>query len=265
LETVKPEIMTNLGHAQASTAHANRPRVPQVSLLGGFAVAVGDVEILLPSYAQRVLARLCVAGRPYLPQPRTMLAGWVWPESSTERAQANLRTALWRIRQADARLVTTVQEYVRLGSEVRVDVHDSLAQAGRLLSDEPLRVDDTRLEPLSLDLLPCWDSDWLLVERERVHQIRLHALEALSSRLLADGRIAQAVQAALAAIATEPLRESAHSALIAAYLGEGNSAEAYQHFQQYSRLLWSELRLSPSVTFEQLLARYSGRAAVERA
>jgi DNA-binding SARP family transcriptional activator len=188
-----------------------------------------------------------------------MLAGRLWPESPAERAQANLRTALWRIRQADSRLVATVQEHVRLGSDVRVDVHDSLAQAGRLLSDEPLRVDDMRLEPLLLDLLPGWDSDWLLVERERVRQIRLHALEALSARLLADGRIAQAVQAALAAIATEPLRESAYSALIAAYLGEGNSAEAYRNFQQYCRLLWNELRLSPSVTFEQLLARYGRR------
>ena len=97
------------------------------------------------------------------------------------------------------------------------------------------------------------------MEREQVRQIRVHALEALSSRLRADDRFAESVQAALAAIAAEPLRESAHNALIAAYLGEGNFAEAHQHFQRYSRMLWSELRLSPSVTLDQLLSRYGQR------
>jgi DNA-binding SARP family transcriptional activator len=133
---------------------------------------------------------------------------------------------------------------------------DSLAQAARLVSSEPLHVEDTRLELLTLDLLPGWDSDWLLVERERLRQIQLHALEALSARLLTHGRFGEAVQAALAAIATEPLRESAHSALIAAYLSEGNSAEADRHFRHYCELLWTELRLSPSVTFDQLRGRY---------
>jgi DNA-binding SARP family transcriptional activator len=148
---------------------------------------------------------------------------------------------------------------VCLGKDVRVDLHDSLAQATRLLSSEPLQVDDTRLEPLTLDLLPGWDSDWLLVERERLRQLQLHALEALSARLLAQGRFGEAVQAALAAIGTEPLRESAHTALIAAYLSEGNSAAADLHFRRYSQMLWSELRLSPSVTFDHLLERHQPR------
>jgi DNA-binding SARP family transcriptional activator len=233
---------------------------PQLRLLGGFTLLLGGEEVLLPSNAQRVLAGLAVVGRPRVSQTRSALAERIWAVSAPDRAQGNLRTALWRIRQADPRLVTTLADQVRLGTPVTVDVHDCLAQAQRLLSDgEPLETGDDSLDPLMFDLLPGWDDDWLLLERERVRQIRLHALEALSARLLANGRHGMAVQAALAATAGEPLRESAHHALIAAQLGEGNTAEAHRYFGQFRHLLWRELRLSPSVSFQELLERYRPR------
>lgn len=223
-------------------------------LLGGFALLLDGREVYLPMNAQRVLAGLCVGRRTHLTEPRSVLAERLWAETAVERAQASLRTALWRIRQADTRLVATVHDHVRLGSQVGVDVHESLAQAERLLSDrEELAAEDTRVEPLTQDLLPGWDDDWLLLERERVRQIHLHALEALSARLCARGRFHRAVEAGLVAVAAEPLRESAHKALIAAHLGEGNVAEAHRQYGHYRQILWDELRLSPSHTFEQLI------------
>jgi DNA-binding SARP family transcriptional activator len=191
-------------------------------LLGGFNLLVDGRESFLPTNAQRVLAGLCIGRRSHLPQPRSLLAERLWAQTPLERAQASLRTALWRIRQADPRLVATVHDQVRLGSGIAVDVHDSLAQAERLLSDSrELAAEDTSIEPLVQDLLPGWEDEWLLLERERVRQIHLHALEALSTRLRDRGRYSRAVEAALAAVAAEPLRESAHNALIAAHLAEG--------------------------------------------
>jgi len=231
-------------------------------LLGGFALLLDGREVYLPMNAQRVLAWLCVGRRTHLTEPRSVLAERLWAETTLERAQASLRTALWRIRQADTRLVATVHDHVRLGSQVGVDVHDSLAQAERLLSDhEELAAEDTQVDPLTQDLLPGWDDDWLLLERERVRQLHLHALEALAARLCARGRFHRAVEAGLAAVAAEPLRESAHNALIAAHLGEGNVAEAHRQYRRYGQILWDELRLSPSHTFEQLIACY-GRPKV---
>ncbi|NEA33393.1 BTAD domain-containing putative transcriptional regulator [Streptomyces sp. SID13031] len=233
---------------------------PRILLLGTFAVMVDNAEVFLPTNAQRVLVGLCIVGRPRLPQSRAALAERVWAASPAKRAQGNLRTALWRIRQVDRWLVSAAHDQVRLGPLVRVDVHESLAQAERLLrQEEQLERDDERLDPLTLDLLPGWDEEWLILERERVRQTRLHALEALSSRLLADGRYGLAVQAALASIAAEPLRESAHYALIAAELGEGNYAAAHRDFRRYCELLWDELRLTPAVGFQELLARHSPR------
>jgi DNA-binding SARP family transcriptional activator len=78
----------------------------------------------------------------------------------------------------------------------------------------------------------------VVFERERFHQLRIHALESLCDQLAASRRYVQAEQAGLAAISGEPLRESAHRALIRVYLREGNRGEA---IRQYG---WAKRRAS---------------------
>jgi len=119
-------------------------------------------------------------------------------------------------------------------------------QSGRRES----RLDDVaevNEESLSADLLPDWSEDWVLMERERYHQLRLRALEALCRRLSAKGRFGQAVQAGLAAVSGEPLRESARRALIEAHLAERNLAAALREYEAFGQLLQSELGIGPSV------------------
>jgi DNA-binding SARP family transcriptional activator len=72
-------------------------------------------------------------------------------------------------------------------------------------------------------------------------------------RLTAVGSYARAVEAGLAAVAAEPLRESAHRALVKVHLAEGNLAEAVRQFQFYRRILQEELGLSPSPQMVELL------------
>lgn len=221
----------------------------EVVVLGRFALRVNAREVALPVHAQRLVAYLSIGRRQRIAHPRAGLAEQLWPHTPVTRAQASLRTALWRARRADPRLVHALPDTVQLGSEVDVDLHRSVRQAERLISDEtPLHSADARVELLVGDLLPSWEEDWLLLERERVRQLRIHALEALSRQLCALGRHAQAVDAALTAIAAEPLRESAYSALIAAYCAEGNLAAAHRQYQRFSALLWQELHVEPSLS-----------------
>ena len=74
----------------------------------------------------------------------------------------------------------------------------------------------------------------------------MHALEALASRLHAAGRWGEAANAAGAAVRAEPLRESAHAALIKVHLAEGNQSEAVREFTRYRALLHTELGLEPT-------------------
>ena len=104
----------------------------------------------------------------------------------------------------------------------------------------------------------------MIVERERLRQIRVHALEELSRRLAVGHRYGHAIDAALAAIAADPLRESAHRRLIEAHLAEGNASEAIRQYETYAELLASQLGIEPSPALRRLvdLGARSNAAAI---
>jgi DNA-binding SARP family transcriptional activator len=110
------------------------------------------------------------------------------------------------------------------------------------------------LSAMSADLLPDWyEDDWVVAHRERYHHLRLHALEAMCERLTAARRYGEAVEAGLAAVRAEPLRESAHQALVRAHLAEGNRFEAARQYRSCRGLLRNELGLEPSPGLQALV------------
>jgi DNA-binding SARP family transcriptional activator len=133
-------------------------------------------------------------------------------------------------------------------------VHELADQAERLGSSDGRAGPELAPAALARDLLPDWYDDWVVLERERFRQLRLHALEALCRRLTEAGRFGAAVQAGLAAVAGEPLRESAHRILIQAHLAEGNPGEAVRQYHLYRRLLAGELAIEPSATIRGMVA-----------
>ena len=93
----------------------------------------------------------------------------------------------------------------------------------------------------------------MVTEREHFRQLRLHALEKLCEQLTDEGRFGQAVEAGLAAVSSEPLRESAHRVLIRAYLKEGNWGEAVRQYEACRQVLRHELGIDPSRVTHALL------------
>ena len=59
-----------------------------------------------------------------------------------------------------------------------------------------------------------------MLERERLRQLSLHALEALGGRLLDAGRFGEALEAALDAVAMEPLYVHADRTRLAQVIGK---------------------------------------------
>lgn len=249
----------------AQPSCAARSKGSRVALLGGFALRVGGVGVSLPLPAQRVLAYLCLTTPRGATCPRPTLAERLWDSSSMQRAHANLRTALWRVRRADPGLVISAGGTVRLGDTVSVDLHEALAWADSMLEAGNDAPGDAREAGLAGELLPAWEDEWLLIERERVRQLQVHAFDALAHRLLVRGCYPQAISAALTALAAEPLRESAYATLIDIYLDEGNVAEAIHQYDRYAALLWNELGLAPSPSLAARLPprRWPPAAAAE--
>lgn len=220
----------------------------RLGILFGFEASVDGSCIVVPTNVERVLAFLALANRPQL---RLKVASTLWMDSPQERAGANLRTALWKARNSLGEWIQPRGAYLSLAPSVTVDLRRLDARARRLIDDETeLQPEDRDPSELAGDLLPDWDDEWVLFERERLRQLRIHALESLCRKLSLAGHAAEAIDAGLAAVEAEPLRESAQHALIAAHLREGNVCEARRQYRIYRDLLWEAMGIEPSASLK---------------
>jgi DNA-binding SARP family transcriptional activator len=251
-------LTRSVDHAFPRSRPARESESPKLRLLNGFHLALDRRVIELPMSAQRLVAFLALTDRLAL---RGYVAGTLWPEASEEHAAASLRSVLWRLHQLAPDLVNSTRSHVALASAVLVDVRVMARLAARLFDpDAECYPSDFDLELLSGDLLPDWYDEWVIIERERVRQLRLHGLEAMCRRLTIAQRYGEAIQAAMSAVAEEPLRETAHLALIQVHLAEGNVAEAIRHYSAYRRTLFDELGVDPSPVLEDVLHHLHARS-----
>lgn len=230
-------------------------------MLGGFDLRSRGERIVLPPSAERVVAYVALHQGP---ATRSNVAGTLWLDVPEERAMANLRSALWRLRRPGVAVMESTGERLSLGPDVVVDFRELSLAAHRWL-DGSAPADTAELDRLAScsDLLGDWYEDWVLVEREHFRQLRLQALERLSHEFAAIGEFGRAAETALAAVASEPLRESAHRALIAVHLAQGNQGEAIRQYGIYRRLMRDELGLEPSRQMDELIGPVSP-AVIER-
>lgn len=218
--------------------------VSGIVLTDEFQILVADRPLMVPHTVERVLAFLALSGHAV---HRAKVAGELWFNASEKQAANNLRTALWRIRRVGAHLVAVHPDKIRLAPEVTVDVSGLSGLAHRLIHCP--RSDD--LDCLGQlvgcgELLPDWDDNWVVADRERFRLLRLEALERSAATLIGQQRYGEALVAALAAARTEPLRESACRLLMQVHTREGNVVEALRTYQSYRTLLRGELGLEPS-------------------
>jgi len=216
----------------------------QVGLFGSFDVTRDGVTVTIPSESQRLVAFLALHESPI---ERGYVAGRLWCDSDEERARANLRSTLWRLRHRAPELVVADATTLALGPDVSADVRDVQRRSSVLWEpDHPDESTDLDYRPFALQFLPGWYDDWVVVERERLHQLCLHCLESIAATLLRRGLFGAAIQALLTSISIDPLRESPRRQLIAVHLAEGNHSEAVRQYREFAQVLERELGLAPS-------------------
>jgi DNA-binding SARP family transcriptional activator len=240
--------------------HSNAASYPAQSalclrLLGRFELCCGDRPLRTGPAGERLLAYLAIRAEPV---GRQAVAAALWPDSTEMRAAANLRSAVWRLSgHGPARLISSSPRSLALPPSVGVDVRDL---ADRLAPGATAEgAEDVSVSVLRQDVLPDWPEEWLVTVREWFRQIRLRALETLSDRHRAAGRLGAALDAGMAAVTCDPLRESAHRRLTLVHMADGNFAEALRQYHVYRRLIRSELGLPPSPQFRRLIGPLLGR------
>ncbi|HEY9337205.1 MULTISPECIES: BTAD domain-containing putative transcriptional regulator [unclassified Kribbella] len=230
----------------------------RLRMLDGFWVVDGQQTLSIPLSARRVVAFVALRGR----SSRAEVAGTLWPEVSDSKAQACLRTALWRLRQLSVQPLVTGDETLRVDESVDVDVNTLITAIRRVINDGECGADQGLLPTLAAmgELLPGWYDDWVLLGRERLRQLQLHALELTAQQLTCSGRYAEAIEAAMAAVRLEPLRESATRVLIEVHLAEDNVVEAIRRLEFFERSLAAELGVEPSADLVNLVRSRQVRA-----
>ena len=107
------------------------------------------------------------------------------------------------------------------------------------------------------DFLPKTDSDWALLERQRLRTLYLDSLYQLTAsyehvqdhlRAIAYGRRLSAI---------EPLREDVHRILMRAYVASGNRAKAIEQYRICEAELGRELDVSPMAETQALFHEIS--------
>lgn len=251
-----------------SSSAGSLPREARVQLLGSWRLSSSDSDLAVPAGStQKLIALLALRGS----LSRARIWGTLWPEASTAHASGRLRTAMWRL--AGGRLLLLDEDHGRLelARGVQVDVWDLYSATAALArgdagspavpgvpgaADSPGVPAHPEISLFGADLLPDWDDEWLVVDRERIRQMRLHSLESLSAQLVRERLFGPAVEAALAAVSVDPLRESAHRAVICAHLAEGNTAEALRQFDICRRLYAQQLNAVPSRSLYSLFSEF---------
>jgi DNA-binding SARP family transcriptional activator len=223
----------------------------RLSLLGVWLLHPPGAEepVAVPGTAKRLLALVALSG----PRARPYVAGTIWPDLDEGHAQGALRSAIYRLNQIEPNLLDCKDDVLMLGRAVAVDVHELRHCCEVILGG---RADD-ELRPILLrhnqELLPGWYDDWVVLERERLRQLRLQALEVLGERLLAENRLPEAAQAGLEAVTIEPLLESAQRLLVRIHLAADNPVEAIRQYDLYRQLLNRELGIEPSPAMRSLI------------
>jgi DNA-binding SARP family transcriptional activator len=225
-----------------------------VRLLNRFRLLDGPDAMAVQPGTERVLALLAVWGSTL---GRSRAAGMLWPDVTERRARACLRSALLRLPPAARSVVQVTPAALALTDAAPVDLRAGQALARRLLDPAVPPADNdlsgAAVDVLTAELLPGWCEDWLVTPSELWRQLRLHALEALAWHLISGRRYGEAAEAAVAAVAADPLRESAHGTLIRVHLAEGNWSEALRQYHRYRRLLRAELGVEPTASLHRLL------------
>lgn len=217
-------------------------------LLGRFLCERQGRPIESPFGMQRLIAFLGLRG----PSHRCLIAGSLWPEVPEQQALASLRTAVWRTKRLAPGLLEVDGDGMHLSSQAWVDSRALEQAVSRVLDSR--QVDDSVVGTLCQpELLAGWYDDWVVFERERLNQLRLHALEVAAQRFTETQRLELALRLALEAVRTEPLRETANAVLMSVYLAEGNVSDAIHQYEMFRALLRRELGLEPSRRLAGLL------------
>ncbi len=204
-----------------------------------------------------VLVYLVVTGRR---QSRESLASLFWHDLPQQRATANLRRALWALRQTgvdqfldvqrsgvgllpDTPLWVDINRFRYLLAQSSEGKPDTLATMAALHEALQLYTDDF-LAGFSLKDCPDFD-DWRIRESEHLHQQAERVARRLAELLEQQGDLPAAIDSLRQWLFRDPTNEACHQQLIRLYTVAGQPAAAIRQYQSCAQILEREFGTTP--------------------
>ncbi|HEY9291024.1 MAG TPA: BTAD domain-containing putative transcriptional regulator [Microlunatus sp.] len=224
------------------------PRL-RLEVLGHWELTADGRRIGLGQREQRLLGLLTVRHS----GSRSLVAGTLWPDSSEALALANLRSAVWKVQHQLPGIIDSGRVELALHPMVRCDV-TALRTMIKTCQSDPAKITVDDLAMLAAPpLLPGWKDEWVLLERERIRNRQLAALQLVARERAAAASFGIAEMAAEAATRLEPLSEDTVELLITARDALGDTAGALQAYRQWERRLRQDLGLDPTPQMRALV------------
>jgi DNA-binding SARP family transcriptional activator len=239
--------------------------------LGGVR-AVGEGAVLDHFRTQKTAALLALlAFPPGRARSRDELIAGFWPDDDLASARHKLSVALHSLRQqlepegtpegsvllADRFNVSLVPGSVRTDVQ---EFEEALRDAGRALTDgDRARHLARALEVYRGEFLAGYYDSWIFPEQGRLAELFVDGLHRLVALREAEGDLRGALQAALRAVAADPLREELYREVMRLQLAAGQPAEALRQYQLLEARLRQDLDAAPSAPTRELL--HAARAA----
>ena len=232
-----------------------------LTLLGGFRAHL-DPGALLAIQTRKAQALIAYLAMPLgAVHSRDKLASLLWGNTMETTARTSLRQTLHglgrNLQGAHDHPLRMDGDTVSLDpSSVAVDVGE-FEQRVAQGTPEALAVAATLYQGALLEGIAVQEprfEEWLLRERERLHEVALKAL----AKLLAHQRQAEsaeaAIETALRLLALDPLQEAVHRALMQLYAESGRRGAALRQYQTCLATLRRELHMEPGRETKALYA-----------
>ena len=236
-------------------------------VLGDFSLIYHDQHLTTFSTARlRALLTYLILHRE-TPQQRQHLAFLFWPDATEFQARNNLRQLLYQLRQAfpamEQFLVADSQTlYWHPTQPCSVDVAEY--EQALALVDSLAQTDDQYTLRRALEqaaqlyggeLLPnCYD-EWLLPERERLHQSHLRIFEQLCRLCETQGDTIAAIQYAQRLLNLDPLCEDYYRRLMYLFVLNNDRASALRVYHTCVTTLQHELGVGPDLATQAVYER----------
>ena len=227
-----------------------------ICLLGSFEVKCEGRRLHISGRSVQSLFAYLVLNNG-IPHRREKLAKMLWPDSIETTARENLRHTLWRIRKAFPKHLSHIYlstDDFTITFEISANCWFDVAV---LKGADTCKGADDLIENLSVyqgELLPGFDDEWVILEREYLNFVFEHNMARLMSMLKSEKRWLDVLDWAERWIAFGQRPEPAYRALMLAHMKKGEMSRVGEAYTRCVRSL-SEIGLEPSEQTQILYER----------